>query len=292
MKIGTPLLSLGIWFLAATCLCISAGTQKSNSISTYYLGFDRNTYPGDEVLPLLRRTFSFAGYWLSAPPGEKRSSWTGKRKLLQQQGFGFMVLFNARASREVKTIQDARAAGTLDAKRAAKLAVQNGFLPATIIFLDVEEGGRLSIAYHAYLKAWFEKLSATGFRPGVYCSGIPVDEGNGVHITTAQDIQSHAGSNKIVFWVYNDTCPPSPGCTFPNAPPSPSVSGTDFASIWQYAQSPMRKGIASHCPANYAQDGNCYAPGDQSQKWYLDANVASSRDPSSAKEKGARETTP
>jgi hypothetical protein len=292
VKFGAPLLSLSILFLAATCLCISAGTQKSDSISTYYLGFDRNTYPGDDALPLLRRTFSFASYWLGAPPGEKRSSWTGKRKLLQQQGFGFILLFNARGSREVKSTQAARAKGILDARSAAKLAVQEGFPTSTIIFLDVEEGGRLPATYQTYLQTWFENLAVNQFRAGVYCSGIPVDEGHGVRITTAQDIQSHVGSNKIAFWVYNDACPPSPGCTFPNAPPSPSVGGTDFASIWQYAQSPMRKEFASHCPANYAPDGNCYATGDRSHKWYLDANVASSPDPSSAKEKGARETTP
>ncbi len=50
-----------------------------------YLGFDRNGYPGDSAsqdLPLIR------AYWLNSPPGENQNSWTGKRPLLKQQGFG------------------------------------------------------------------------------------------------------------------------------------------------------------------------------------------------------------
>jgi hypothetical protein len=33
-----------------------------------YLGFDRNDYPGDANLHVLRQTFSFTGYWLNNPP--------------------------------------------------------------------------------------------------------------------------------------------------------------------------------------------------------------------------------
>jgi hypothetical protein len=282
VKHTIQIISLAL-FLIVVIFCISAATQNTVSTAVSYLGFDLNAYPGDDALPLLKKTFSFASYWLSAPPGEKNNSWTGKRKLLEQQGFGFLVLFNARESREVKNMQAAQAKGVLDAQHAAKLAVQERFPAGTIIFLDVEEGGRLPASYQTYLQTWFETLAASGFRPGVYCSGIAVDEGHGVRITTAQDIRSHAGSNRIVFWVYNDTCPPSPGCAFPTVPPSPSLSGTDFANIWQYAQSPMRKEFAAHCPANYAPDRNCYAPGDPSHRWYLDANVATTPDPSSAK---------
>jgi hypothetical protein len=282
VKNAVQIFSLSL-LLLVVIFCISAAKQKPDSTAVSYLGFDLNAYPGDDALPPLKKTFSFASYWLSAPPGEKSNSWTGKRKLLEHQGFGFLVLFNARESREVKSMQAARAKGILDAQHAAKLAVQEGFLAGTVIFLDVEEGGRLPATYQAYLQTWFESLAANGFRSGVYCSGIPVDEGHGVRITTAQDIQSHAGPNTIVFWVFNDTCPPSPGCTFPKIPPSPSASGTDFAAVWQYAQTPMRKERTALCRATYAPDGNCYAPNDYSHKWYLDANVASTPDPSSAK---------
>jgi hypothetical protein len=276
-------LSATLLLLAAISFGTSASTQKSGAAANGYLGFDMNIYPGDDALPLLKQTFSFASYWLGAPPGEKLNSWTGKRKTLQQQGFGFIVLFNARSSREIKNLQTARENGRQDAQRAATLAKEEGFPAGTIIFLDVEEGGRLSEAYQSYVQAWFEGLTSNGFGPGVYCSGVPIGEGNGVRIMTAQDIQAHAGTKKIAFWVFNDTCPPSPGCTFPKAPPNPSASGADFAAVWQYAQTPMRKERTAHCRATYAPDGNCYAPSDQAHKWFLDANVASTPDPSSAK---------
>jgi hypothetical protein len=38
-----------------------------------YLGFDRNTYPGDANLKALHQTFAYTGYWLNNPPGEKRT---------------------------------------------------------------------------------------------------------------------------------------------------------------------------------------------------------------------------
>lgn len=276
-----------ILVVTALLACLAAlwesPAQQNPGPPPSFLGYDLNYFPGDDALPILRKTFSFGSYWLSPPPGEKQSTWLGKRKAILQQGFGFLVLFNAKESRQVKTQQIARALGSADAQRAAKLATQEGFPPSTIIFLDVEEGGRLSDAFHVYVQSWFKTLAETGFRPGVYCSGIPVSDGPGAQITTAQDIQAHSGSKKIAFWVYNDACPPSPGCTFPNSPPSVSASGTDFAAIWQYAQSPMRKEFAAHCPPNYAPDGNCYAPGDVAHKWFLDANVASTPDPSSAK---------
>jgi|SRR5271157_1730580 len=248
-----------------------------------YLGFDRNEYPGDEALPFLRKTFSFTSYWLSPPPGEKRSTWHGKRALLQSQGFGFAVLFNGRESRALHNSAEARRKGTMDAQSAAKSADLEGFPRDSVIFLDIEEGGRLPGPYHAYLQAWEDGLAQTGHRAGVYCSAIPVDEGQGVHVTTAEDIQTHVTSPGLVYWVYNDACPPAPGCAFPANPPPTTQSGFSAVTIWQYAQSPRRKEFTVHCAASYASEGNCYAPGDAQHRWFLDANVATTPDPSSSR---------
>ena len=254
---------------------------KAPSPATY-LGFDRNEYPGDEALPFLRKTFSFTSYWLGAPAGEKRSTWQGKRALLASQGFGFLVLFNGRESRQLKSAFYARQMGFMDGDSAANFARGEGFPDGTVIFLDIEEGGRLPNNYHEYVSAWGDTLEIAGFRAGVYCSAMPVDEGGGTKITTAQDIRSHFDSRPMVFWVYNDACPPSPGCAFPQTPPSPATSGFFSATVWQYAQSPRRKDFTAGCPANYAPDGNCYAPGDAERRWFLDANVATTPDPSSS----------
>jgi len=245
-----------------------------------YLGFDRNIYPGDSSLPALRKSFAFTSYWLSPPPGEKLNTWQGKRELLLSHGFGFLVLYSGRSIRELKNETDAAERGTQDSRAAATSAKKEGFAVDTIIFLDIEEGGRLPATYHIYLRAWSEELKRAGFLAGVYCSGIPVKEEPGVTITTADDINSHMPSREIVISAFNDVCPPSPGCIFPENPPAPSASGISYAAVWQFAQSPRRKERTAHCPAKYAPDGNCYAPNDTAHKWFLDVNAATSPDPS------------
>ena len=280
-----------LWFGMATlssaiALAFAASGPRTTSAPSdrTYLGFDRNDYPGDSALAVLRKTFSFTSYWLGPPPGEKRNSWAGKRAVLQSHGFGFVVLYNGRESRTIRTTADGKQKGSLDAKTATSLALQEGFPKPTILFLDIEEGGRLPTAYHEYLGAWHDTLAQAGFRAGVYCSTMPVDEGPGVRIITAQDIQAHMGSRKLIYWVYNDACPPSPGCAFPQTAPQPSLSGFSDARIWQYAQSPGRKQFTTKCPARYAPDGNCYAPEDTRHEWFLDANVAVTPDPSATEE--------
>jgi hypothetical protein len=245
-----------------------------------YLGFDRNVYPGDASLPILRKTFAFSGYWLSPPPGEKTNTWLRKRELLRSQGFGFLVLYRGRDSSELKNEAIAKRFGMEDATAAATAAKLEGFTAGPIIFLDIEEGGRLPATYHAYLRTWYDELTSERYRAGVYCSGIPVNEEPGVTITTADDIRNNAPSRDITFWVYNDACPPSPGCAFPEDPPSPSSGGISHASVWQFAQSPRRREFTSRCRATYHRDGNCYAPGDPAHSWFLDVNSASSPDPS------------
>lgn len=282
MTAAVPALSilLGIGFLQQSFVNSQTTPGGSSPAHTAYLGLDRNIYPGDEALPVLRKTFAFSSYWIGPPPGEKATTWTGKRSLLQSMGFGFAVLFNGRATRELRTAAAGKQKGAADAARAARLARQEGFQRGTVIFLDIEEGGRLPVAYHNYVQAWCDGLARAGYRCGVYCSAIPVDEGGGARITTAQDIQAHAGTRRVVYWVYNDACPPSPGCAFAETSWAAGRSGFAAASVWQYAQSPRRKEFTASCPANYGADGNCYAPGDTAHRWFLDANVASSPNPS------------
>jgi len=201
-------------------------------------------------------------------------------RLLHSLGFGFAVLHRGRDSGEFKKTADATQQGPIDASNAATAAKNEGFARGTIIFLDIEEGGRLPDLYHAYLRAWADALVETGYRPGVYCSGMPVDEGGGISIITADDIRNHIGAREIVYWVYNDACPPSPGCSVFKNPPHPSASGVPYAALWQFSQSPRRKQFTARCAATYHTDGNCYSPGDITHTWHLDMNTATSPDPS------------
>ena len=266
-------------FFAVILLSGQFVSAQSSAHKSSYLGFDRNLYPGDAAMVELRKTFLFTGYWLSPPPGEKENSWRGKHKFLRSQGFGFLVLYRGPLSRELVTNLEATQNGISDARSAVAAAKQEGFRSHTIIFLDIEEGGRLTTPYHAYLRAWARELTRAGFRPGVYCSGIPVKETPGTTVTTADDI--HTETPRFTFWVYNDSCPPSPGCDPQKHPHRPSNGGVAYAKIWQFAQSPRRHEFTFACASSYQSDGNCYSPTDTAKKWFLDLNSASSPDPSS-----------
>jgi hypothetical protein len=285
MKSGLSFLSISAIAAALILFSCRAGTQPNSQgqqAPRAYLGFDLNIFPGNAALPVLRKTFAFTSYWLSPPPLEKTNTWVGQRELLRSQGFGFLLLYRGPLSRELKNEAAATQKGTLDARNAASAAKSEGFPAQAIIFLDIEEGGRLLATYHAYLRAWTSTLAEAGYRSGAYCSGIPWKEQPGVTITTADDIRAHAPSTDFVYFVFNDVCPPSPGCTFPQDPPAPPTSGIPYAALWQYAQTPRRMERTAHCPPGYHTDGNCYAPGDTAHTWFLDADTANSSDPSNA----------
>lgn len=249
-----------------------------------YFGFDRNDYPGDSQLHMLREAFSYAGYWLNNPPGSKTNSWQGKRQLLQVEGFGFLVLFNGRTYAEIESNGNPSKLGASDARAAISSAKVEGFPSQTIIFLDQEEGGRLLPEQRAYLHAWVDGVSAAGFIAGVYCSGIAAKETSGEAVITANDIQQNAGGRTIKYWVVNDACPPSPGCTVAKRDLLPQDSGIGFAEVWQFAQSPKRPDFARGCSATYSKDRNCYVNADStapsSSRLQLDLNVSTSGDPS------------
>src|SRR6185312_4522600 len=273
-RILTPVLLISV--------SLNVTPQSAPSVpAVAYLGFDRNDYPGDSNLKLLRQTFSYAGFWLNQPPGEKTNTWAGKRQALQSAGFGFLVLFNGRLYSPLRPLSRAGRLGSSDAQAAVATARREGFPEGTIIFLDQEEGGRMLPAQKAYIYAWVDGVAAAGFRAGIYCSGIAANEDGGVSAITAEDVRQNSAGRKIVYWVANDACPPSPGCTFPKSPSSPSQSGIDFAEVWQYAQSPKRPDVAASCPANYDRDGSCYPPGiDRALHLHVDLNTAASSDPS------------
>jgi hypothetical protein len=264
---------------ARTSLATEPDPQEA-AHSPSYLGFDRNEYPGDDVLSSLRATFAFTGYWLNNPPGASNNSWTGKRNVLLSHGFGFLVLFNGRLDKEIRAVADPAALGRADAEKAAKSAVREGFPANTIIFLDVEEGGRMLPEQKAYIYAWADGIKGAGFRSGVYCSGIPAKEDTRHTVITAEDLKQNAAGRDLAFWVANDACPPSPGCAVSPQPPAVGMSRIPFADVWQYAQSPRRALLTRSCRVPYAPDGNCYAPGEKLNRLFLDLNAASAPDPS------------
>jgi hypothetical protein len=280
------ILSTIVFGLVAAIFSQAQGGPSSEGVrpnSAQHLGFDRNLYPGDAVLPMLRKTFAFTGYWLNNPPGEVTSTWHGKREVLLRNDFGFLVLFNGRVDREILSAQrkgtDPAALGRQDAAAAISAAQREHFPAGTILFLDQEEGGRLLPEQSKYLLAWTEAIAASIYKSGVYLSGQPVNDSPGKTITTADDVRQQIATrhlHPVTLFVYQDACPPSNGCTV--TPPAISHFGIPDTAVWQYAQSPRRPEITRACAKTYAADNNCYAPGIPGI--FLDMNVATSDDPS------------
>lgn len=280
------LVALAATWLAASGL--SPAQPPAPKPAEVFTGFDRNQYPGDEKLDALRRHFSFAGYWLTNPPGETTNEWLGKRRLLLDHGFGFLVLANGRLDAEIKRAgKPAAALGTSDAATAVAAARREGFRSGTILFLDQEEGGELLPEQADYLFGWTEAVARSEFRPGAYVSGQPVSAGHGRMTSTALDLRHHVSAQHlrdVALWVYQDACPPAPGCTL--KPPAMTGSGTPGAVVWQYAQSPRRPATTGSCRRTYAPDGNCRVTGPDAsalQGIHLDLDVATSPDPSNGR---------
>ena len=74
--------------------------RASGAQDGIYVGFDQNLYPGDAQLPLLHRNLAYVGYWLNNPPGETSNPWKGKRAVITENGFGFLILFNGHLDRK------------------------------------------------------------------------------------------------------------------------------------------------------------------------------------------------
>jgi hypothetical protein len=287
--IAAILLANFLWLVNGPAAADYAPVQSATDSPRTYLGFDVNEYPGDDALPALKQTFAFAGYWLNVPPGAKTNNWMGKRPEFIKNNFGFLVLFNGRLERELLSAAHAAELATTDAKFAIAAAQREGFPAGTIIFLDQEEGGRLLATQMAYVLQWVDTVSANGFRAGIYCSGMPAREGK-TTIVTANDIREHRAGREITYFVYNDACPPAPGCAITRNPPSPGKSGVPFAAIWQFAQSPRRHEFTKSCGATYHADGNCYPSPNptttvskNNSGIFLDLDSATSPDPSNGR---------
>lgn len=268
--------------IAATSSSVTSPSGAAPA-SNQFVGFDSNTYPGDATMAAMRKTFTFTGYWLTVPPGAMFNQWKGKREILKQQGWGFLVLANGRLEAQIMKAQKAGTKpedlGRKDAATAVASAKAESFPAHTILFLDQEEGGRLTGPQAAYLLAWTEAVATSGFRPGVYASGTSVQDDPGVFINTVQDIRDRVNKghlHTVAIFDAQDECPPAPGCTL--TPKPLSATGLPDLVAWQYSQSPRRPNITKSCATTYSADSKCYAPGFP--KVFLDMDVAASTDPS------------
>jgi hypothetical protein len=265
-----------IVFVCMMLAASSRGAQREHN--KLHVGVDQNLYPGDDLLPKIRQHADFIGYWLNSPPGEKVNTWRGHREAVRRTGLGFLVLFNGRIDSNFNRMEPV-ATGKADALQAIQAAENEGFPAKTVIFLDMEEGGRLLPKSSKYVAAWVEVIEKSEFRAGVYCSGFEVEDDPGTMISTADDI--HEKHKSVALWLANDGCPPAPGCSLQINKLKMSESGREDALVWQYAQSPARPDFAKRCMQTYARDGNCYLPDTPRDVDHsVDLDVSPAADPS------------
>src|SRR6202051_209397 len=104
--------------VAAVAIAFVLEASPQSPAEPAYLGFDRNTYPGDANLQALHKTFSYTGYWLNNPPGERTNTWAGHRAAVESAGIGFLVLFTGRLDAELKSVANAKRLGRFGAREA------------------------------------------------------------------------------------------------------------------------------------------------------------------------------
>lgn len=146
--------------LCAVLLAASMAVAQRGSV-----GFDKNGYPGDELLPALHRTFVFTGFWLNDPPGMQSNPWAGKRSVVRAAGFGFLLEFNGKLKAELKKDSPERT-GRDDGQAAVAAARHEGFPSGAVIFLDMEEGGPLLPEQLLYIGGWVRAVETAGFGGG------------------------------------------------------------------------------------------------------------------------------
>ena len=100
-----------------------------------------------------------------------------------------------------------------------------------------------------YVLGWTEAIARTDYKPGVYTSGLPVSDGAGpdgkpTTITTIQDIRARVAAahlHEVAFWVYQDACPPAPGCVVNPAHAPTPISAAPWTPV--PGSSPSRRGV-------------------------------------------------
>ncbi len=138
-------------------------------------------------------------------------------------GWGFAVVY---VGRQVKgpcsSTPITPDLGPRDGKDAVAKATAEGFLPNTVVYLDVEAMDVVTPVVTNYARAWFSEVLNGGFVPGMYC-----------HVRNAAELRTSAlagypaDAPAPLFWVAGGKKSFDPDRS------AASDSGIDFAEMWQ-----------------------------------------------------------
>lgn len=211
-----------------------------------HLGFDTHSYPGDRTMRAWKNApgapYRWVGYYLPSPC-HKDASWTGKRQLLTDMGWGLALVYVGQQTwgRTPRPLTPARLAslaksgascnadlvtgdrGATDGADAIAVTLREGFAPRSVVFLDIERMEKMPEAMRSYYRAWARRLLRDGrYLPGVY-----------VHAHNAQVVHDDL---KAEFAAANVTDEPriwvATGRGFDEGK-APQDVGFAFAGVWQ-----------------------------------------------------------
>ncbi|MBV9772515.1 MAG: DUF1906 domain-containing protein, partial [Gemmatimonadetes bacterium] len=181
--------------LASLLLVVSAGTMLPTRSGAVHPGFDVGRYPGDPVLRTWKENapYEWVGYYLPAPC-HRDASWSGKRENLEKLGWGVAVLyvgqqaFGGSASKATpgKPVSQCSSAhlsaerGRADAQDAIRKAKAEGFVPGSVVFIDIQPTRRMPAELVAYYRAWTVEM----LRDGYYLPGTYADRDNSADLYT------------------------------------------------------------------------------------------------------------
>ena len=181
----------------------------------------------------LHHTFAFTGYWLTVPPGAEFNQWQGKRALLRDQGWGFLVLANGKLEKEILAAKISPGALGQQRRCHSRSSQQRQRVSrhTQSSFSTRKKAAALRAPQAAYLLAWVAAVASSDFAPGVYASGQRTEDDPGVFITTIDDIRqriaaSMAGNNPI-FTASTARLFQPPEPTKPSSATSPSSTLQD-----------------------------------------------------------------
>ena len=164
-----------------------AGDDEPDPKGTYP-GFDTNEYPGDDVMKkwLDAGPYRWVGYYLPAPC-HKDQSWVGKRRLLEDMGWGLAVIYVGQQTWDQSIAPRPRVdpltvpldkcarelvngpRGRAEGNDAIVRTRAEGFPPGSVIFLDIERMEILPPRMRDFYIEWTRRIVEEGtYRPGYY----------------------------------------------------------------------------------------------------------------------------
>lgn len=186
--------------------------------------------------------YRWVGYYLPSPC-HKNASWTGKRQLLTDMGWGLAAVYVGQQTwgRKPLPLTPVRQAalvksgatcnsdllspqrGEADGADAIAIAEREGFARHSIIFLDIERMESMPDAMRLYYRAWARRLLTDGrYLPGVYLHAHNAP-------TIYDDIKAEFAAAKVDdeprIWVAS-------GRGFEEGK-APQDVGFAFAGVWQ-----------------------------------------------------------